>query len=219
MFKYFILYQTWLSITFSEVFSTLMSFNSIMLSAGNALHLNAVEEDLKTLQSQRDSLHPYSAIDKYSISHPDSFLQQIVDVGEGGETGSETETVKGMAIASLAYAWTPSWRRGTPLPFPCTTFKPPSISTSHPHQSIFTHTHARTHRCIPPPSPKISSKAQHTSFSPLHPPTLYCLGRDNGTMHLVFHTGNVHVYIADTYPNKNIDVIPHNCQPTVFFKF
>jgi len=44
---------------------------------------------LRTLFSEKDTLLPRSAIDKYSISHPDSFLQQIVNAGKVKESEAE----------------------------------------------------------------------------------------------------------------------------------
>jgi hypothetical protein len=126
----------------------------------------------------RDSLYPCSAIDKYSISHRDSFLQQIVVKGWGGENESarerERETEEhGNCVASLRLDAVSAPR--DPTSRPLHNIHPlPSISLSHPHQPIFTHTHARTyartHRYIcPPPHPPattIRSKAYKFFLTP-----------------------------------------------------
>lgn len=90
-------------LSFPEVFITLMSFNSIMPSERHALHLNVGK--YSELYSQRDTLLPCSAIDKYSISHPDSFLQQIVNAGKV----KESETERG---GQLRHKFSPGRRLG-----------------------------------------------------------------------------------------------------------
>ena len=64
-------------------------FNSIMPSEGTPCIWTS--QVLRTLFSEKDTLLPCSAIDKYSISHPDSFLQQIVNAGKVKESETERE--------------------------------------------------------------------------------------------------------------------------------